>query len=304
MLPRPLFLLALVLFSSQAFAQENQVADAGYILCPTGQQYVYLYQSLTNFEVLASPKCGDKVEVLGRENTLGGYLRVRTADGKEGYVPQLHFTATPPASPRITIQQPQSQSQSQPQRLPAASGTASRSPASSPSFGSDVPLAEVFGGYSYLSADADIEGLGSRSAFHGANASAAININRWLGLEADFGGHYKRDCAGTSGLTCRQLTFMGGPRVTYREGKVSAFGHGLFGMGNLSASLPGGSSSETKLAWAAGGGFELAVSEHVSVRVGQVDYLITRYTQTGATHQDHIRLSAGVVFKLGRIITE
>lgn len=301
MLPRPLFLLVLVLFSSHAFAQESQLADAGYIQCPTGQQYVYLYQSLANFEVLASPKCGEKVEVLARENTLGGYLRVRTADGKEGYVPQSHFTTTPPASPRITIQQ---QPQSQPQRLPAASGTASRLPASSPSFGSDVPLAELFGGYSYLSADADIEGLGSRTAFHGWNASAAVNVNRWFGLEADFGGHYKRDCAGTSGLTCKQLTFMGGPRVSYREGKVIAFGHGLFGMGNLNASLLGVGSSETKLAWAAGGGFELAISEHVSVRVGQVDYLLTRYTQTGATQQNHIRLSAGVVFKLGRIITE
>jgi len=295
------FLLVLLLLSSHAFAQESQVNQAnavGYINCPTGQQYVYLYQSLSTFEVMASPRCEDRIEILGREDTLGGYLRVRTADGKEGYVPQSHVKATAPARSRITIQE-------QTQPVPAGQAPLSAGPLSSPrsNFASDVPLAEFFGGYSYL--NADWEGLASRSGIHGWNASGAFNVNRWLGVEADVSGHYTRNCLGAVGLNCTTLSFMGGPKITYRDGRIVAFGHGLFGVGNLSASLVGGSLSWRELAWAAGGGVEYAATELISIRLGQVDYLRTQFLQSlGGTYQNNIRVSAGVVFKLGRIITE
>jgi hypothetical protein len=46
----------------------------------------------------------------------------------------------------------------------------------------DVPKAEVFGGYSYASADVL---LGQRANLNGWNASAAVNLNRWFGLVTD-----------------------------------------------------------------------------------------------------------------------
>jgi opacity protein-like surface antigen len=97
---------------------------------------------------------------------------------------------------------------------------------------------------------------------------------------------------------------MGGPKVSYRTGNIIVFGHGLFGMSNLRASTLGLSASESKFAWAPGGGVELVWTNRVSVRVAQVDYLMTRYTQTGATQQRNLRMSAGVVFRLGRVVTE
>ena len=103
MLRKTLFLLVLMLLSSAAFAQGTQTGDSGYVRCSSGQQNVYLYQNVNNFELLARPKCGDKVEILGHDDTLGGYLRVRTADGDEGYIAQVQITSTPPQSTRIAI---------------------------------------------------------------------------------------------------------------------------------------------------------------------------------------------------------
>jgi uncharacterized protein YgiM (DUF1202 family) len=82
-------------FLSSAIAEAG---EAGYAYCPNGEQYQHLYQSLSTFNVLAKLKCGEKLEDLGRENILGTYVRVRTMDGKEGYVPQSAITSTPPTT--------------------------------------------------------------------------------------------------------------------------------------------------------------------------------------------------------------
>jgi hypothetical protein len=295
MLRKSLFLLALMLLSSRAFAQAPQTGDSGYIRCPTGQTNVYLYQNLNNLELLARPKCGDKVEVLGHEDTLGGYLKVRTADGNEGYVPQAQIALTALPSTRIGIAEP-------PPPLPVATGQDTKLPIPQPGGEPlDVPRVEVFGGYSFLSMDM---GGTSRTRFQGWDGSATYNLNPWLGVEADASGHYKGTCGGVVGLFCGQVAFMGGPRVAYRTGNIIVFGHGLFGFGNLRASMLGLAATETKFAWAPGGGVELVWTNRISIRAGQVDYLITRYTQPGVTQQKNLRVSAGIVFRLGRLITE
>ena len=107
---RSIFLLALGLLAMPAFAQDNAAAPAspwvGYIKCPAGQANVFLYQTVTVFEVVSSPKCEDRVEVLGRIDTMGGYLQVRTADGKEGYVPQNQITDVAPVKAQVAAPPP------------------------------------------------------------------------------------------------------------------------------------------------------------------------------------------------------
>lgn len=73
-----------------------KAADAGYAYCPSGEAYVYLYQSLSTFEIVTKLKCGEKVEIVDPGNNIR--VRVRTRDGKEGYVPQSDINATPPGS--------------------------------------------------------------------------------------------------------------------------------------------------------------------------------------------------------------
>jgi hypothetical protein len=302
---QPFLLLALALVSCAAFAQEtpDTPPSTGYINCPTGQQYVYVYHSLENFQVLASPKCETRVEVLGSVGTLGGYALVRLADGKEGYVPRSHVTSKEPARPPVTIQEP-------PRPMPAAQAPVLAGPLDSTAsgqgadFGYDIPKFEVFGGYSLL--NTDLEGLPSRSGFHGWNGSGVYNVYPWLGLEGDFGGHYRKDCSGAAGLTCMTLSVMGGPRITaYRSTNFSAFGHGLVGIGRLSTTLSGATLSWSELAWAVGGGADYALTPLLSVRVGQFDYVRTDYMNSiGGTPQKNYRLSAGIVIRLGRLISE
>ena len=304
MLKRLLLLLALGLASLPVSAQDTQAPPAevyvGYVNCPVLQSNIFLYQSLKNFDVISTPKCDARVQVLGQVDTLGGFLRVRTADGKEGYVPKDLITTTAPAKPTTAAPVPP------PQPVPAGQGSLLTGPLSQgPSdFGYDIPRAELFGGYSFM--NMDWEGLASRSGLHGWTGTAAINIYPWLGVEGSATGNYQSNCLGTSGLTCTILTFMGGPRITaYRGGGLSVFGHGLVGLGALSMNLSGSPLNWRDLAWSAGGGADYAVNERISIRVGQVDYVRTQLFQSlGGTHQNNLRVSAGVVFRLGRLVTE
>jgi hypothetical protein len=299
-----LLLVMLALSSSRAFAQDNPASpangSAGYINCPAGQSNVFLYQTVTTFEVLSSPRCGDQVEILGRVDTLGGYLRVRTADGKEGFVPQSQITSVAPPKPRISIAEPPPQPVAAGQSTPLA-GPLSHGPSS---FGYDIPRAEIFGGYSYL--NEDWENFANRSGMQGWDAAATINVYPWLGVEGNVGGNYQRNCIGAAGLTCFAYTFMGGPKITaYRSGNITAFGHGLVGLGGLTMTLAGSPLTWRDLAWAAGGGVDYALTNRISVRFGPVDYLRTQYMQSlGGTHQSNIRVSAGVVLRIGSVIAE
>jgi len=301
---RPLFLLALLLIASPAFAQGSQTSEAGYIDCPTGQQNVYLYRSLTNFEVLASPKCDDRVQILGRETILGGYLRVRTADDKEGYVPQGHVKATPPVRQRNPLQEP-------PPPLPAPAGSASPlSGGLSSRFGYDVPLVEVFGGYSYLNVDTN--GSSPRRAAQGWAGSMAFNFTKLFAAEGSASGHYKSHVdfsgivPGANDVSTISYSFLGGPRINFRP----AFVHALVGIDRVGGSQGTSSASQNSLAMAFGGGAQWDITQKWAVG-GSADYVVTRHSifaavgvPSAAISQHNIRLSVGVVFKLGRLITE
>ena len=98
MLRKLLLALALLLMVSLgASGQGTRVDRVGYSYCPRGEQYLYLYDSSSTFNVLANVKCGERVDILGSEN---GYVIVRTADGKQGYVPLDGITSTPPVKAR------------------------------------------------------------------------------------------------------------------------------------------------------------------------------------------------------------
>ena len=72
--------------------------DFGYAYCPLGEGYVFLYDSPTSFQVLANLKCGEKLTVVDPRDE--NRARVRTADGKEGYVQKSSLIAALPGSQR------------------------------------------------------------------------------------------------------------------------------------------------------------------------------------------------------------
>ncbi len=170
----------------------------------------------------------------------------------------------------------------------------------------EYPKAEVFGGYSYLRANPDGMNL------HGWNASVTANVTDWFGVEGDFSGHYgSPSIYGFEipyvDIDINSHTFMVGPKLTYRSGSVAPFAHFLIGAARAGTSAYGYSLSDTAMAAAVGGGIDINLSESVAIRAIQADYLMTRFNVGSQVlfsgfddRQDNLRISAGLVFKLGK----
>lgn len=177
-----------------------------------------------------------------------------------------------------------------------------------PATAQEAPDVEVFGGYSFFKAD----GGGS---LHGWNASIVGNLSRSFGLVIDLGGNY-----GTQSLrsdfsdpdfpatiiaradsNTKLHTILAGPQFSYRRHeKITPFAHALFGASRLSTKATlsfAGITREISIADMAftaafGGGLDLKLSENVSLRMMQADYVLTRF---GGSKQSNARLSVGIV---------
>jgi hypothetical protein len=68
------------------------------IKCGPNEDRVWVYESLTDFNVAAKLKCGDPVQIVER---VKGYVKIQTVTGTEGYVLDTEFpkSALPPAPP-------------------------------------------------------------------------------------------------------------------------------------------------------------------------------------------------------------
>lgn len=161
----------------------------------------------------------------------------------------------------------------------------------------DTPKVDVFAGYSYVRENPSTSGVDSFSQ-NGGSASIAYNANNWLSAVADFGGYHNGDILNT-GVDGTLSTYLFGPRVSYRHSdRITPFGEVLFGVAHASASVLGTSGSDNAFAMSLGGGFDVKVSDHFSIRPVKVDYLLTRFneTGTGAQSQNNLRVSTGIVF--------
>lgn len=288
-------------------------ADAGYILCQAGEGYVYLYQTADNFQVLANLRCGQRVEIVDSQDN--ARARVRTADGKEGYIPRSGLTASATGSPQEDAA-PASSSAARPEPAsapaPAASGgiaSAFRGYSGNGASGSDereeYSRIEIFGSYS-LEIPAPSWGLPSNTRGIGMDTSASINLKRWVAVEGEFG--WNRATANFGGVTVidRSMLFSGGPRYAYRQGRLGVFAHALVGANRISVSssvpgiavlgvpFPGATMTDTSLAAVIGAGADIEISRHIALR-DQADYLPTHHL---SQMQNNHRFSFGVVIKL------
>ncbi len=63
------------------------------VTCPANEDRVWVYDSLTSFDVEAKLHCGDTVQIVSR---VKGYVKVRIASGVVGYLPDSVFPDLPP----------------------------------------------------------------------------------------------------------------------------------------------------------------------------------------------------------------
>ncbi len=156
-----------------------------------------------------------------------------------------------------------------------------------------VPKGNAFFGYSYASADLN---QNNRSNLNGWEASLEGKFLPFIGIVADFSGHYgTNDFPSSSGTVFhvdgREYNFMFGPRVSVSVAKVRPFAHALFGAGHVNVSGQGYSASDTAFSTALGGGLDFHLIPLLAWRF-QGDYLQTRFF--GNT-QNNGRFSTGIV---------
>jgi outer membrane protein OmpA-like peptidoglycan-associated protein len=182
-----------------------------------------------------------------------------------------------------------------------------------------VPRYELFLGYSYLRAVPTLASGNRLVWLNGGSASVAFNVNRYLGLVADFGAYTNSEIKFTGAYTSTVdvnnsnvavLTYLFGPRLSFRKyDRITPFAQVLFGGVRANQVILTGCTSSCTLlpaqdafAMTAGGGLDLRVHRHFAIRIIQAEYLMTRFASytTGTTGaQNDMRLSAGIVFRFG-----
>jgi hypothetical protein len=170
------------------------------------------------------------------------------------------------------------------------------------------PKADVFAGYQWLNPGGNIPGgtdaSGNVIPFKlpsmpdGFGLAFGYNFHPNFALEGDFGGNYK------SGNDIQ--TYSVGPRFTWRGEGINLFAHTLLGANHLNTANFGG---RTGIGAILGGGIDLPIIKHLSLRLIEADYQWARQNfakEVPATQPDlrrasfqGARLRTGVVLNFG-----
>lgn len=162
----------------------------------------------------------------------------------------------------------------------------------------DAPKVDLFLGYSYGRITPRTSGI-SNFNINGGVGSIAWNLNDSFGIVADFAGYRVGKIDGLD-ADSNAFTYLFGPRFSYRRSKhVTPFGHVLIGGARVSRNLLLPSSSRNALAMTLGGGVDANLNRHLAVRVGQLEYFLTRFQEIGNNRQtqSNLRFSTGIVFR-------
>jgi outer membrane protein OmpA-like peptidoglycan-associated protein len=169
-----------------------------------------------------------------------------------------------------------------------------------------APKWELFGGYSFIYPNADVNGLlpggmlpvGSpvESNPRGAGASITYNFNRWFGVTGDISGNFS---SGENGVAMRIndaefFNFSAGPKITFRSRHFSPFLEALVGAHRMNSEVFG---HDDEAGIMAGGGLDVNLSRHFALRLLRADFVFTNY-QFGADVKG-VRLQSGVVLMWG-----
>jgi opacity protein-like surface antigen len=199
-------------------------------------------------------------------------------------------------------------------------------------YAQDWHKVEVFGEYSYLRFNPTLTYLKNRS-FNGGGGGVQFNFSNYLGIKAEFMGYGSTNFTIPAGVYSipklspnpivigapittqgNMFTYLFGPVVRVPISRVTPFAELLFGGSNsnaygkqikaicngvtctTAATNVGG--SQHPFTMALGGGLDIKLSENVSLRPVELDYVLSRYTNplTSTNNQNSFRYSAGVVF--------
>lgn len=185
-----------------------------------------------------------------------------------------------------------------------AAAQAPSEPTPTPAPQVEFPREELFLGYSHVRFG--VHGPSSQTSFNfdGGSVAFAYNLNRWLGLAGEVSLY-----SISSLPSATSATYLFGPRFSRREGRFRLYGQSLFGGAQLKSDITAPASTTffgntvhaSSLAAALGGGFDVKLSNRISWRVLQGEYLLTRFNHAGSNNQNNIGVLTGFVFHFGKL---
>lgn len=189
----------------------------------------------------------------------------------------------------------------------------------------DYHKVEVFGGYSHNRVDTGIDDsepelsdfINEREGFHGFDTSASFNVTRYVGLKADFSGHFKKKNVPVGNIAGAQFdidssvyNFLGGVQLkdNSKETTFKPFAHALVGLAHVrnevdfsnnfcvaifpSPCINDFTSTDTGWSGAFGGGLDIRAGKRIDIRAIQLDY---NPNWTFDSRQDNFRVGVGIV---------
>jgi hypothetical protein len=148
--------------------------------------------------------------------------------------------------------------------------------------------------------------LNTDQNFWAAGGAIELGVNAFhgLGLGASITGAHAASI-GSTGTPLSLVTETFGPRYRWHDGhRVSLYGEGLVGEANGFRSLfpatSGAQADANGLAVRTGGGVDLRLGRHFSVRALEAAWLYTRLPNSADGVQNNLLLGAGVVLHTGR----
>ena len=195
-------------------------------------------------------------------------------------------------------------------------------------FAQDYPKIEIPMYYSYMRFNPENSNIVSSFSLNGGGGGATFFFNHFLGITTEFNGygsttqtfHFPATANSPCPAGCTVtgsgdlFTYNFGPVLKYRSGKWQPFVEALGGgahsntYNNIFHNLcvnPGVCTSQLTPSnnaadFIIGGGLDIAVSPRFSIRVAQVDYVLTRFGNNftaGNNNQNNLRYNGGIVFK-------
>jgi outer membrane protein OmpA-like peptidoglycan-associated protein len=195
-------------------------------------------------------------------------------------------------------------------------------------FAQDSPKAEVWLDYSYVRFNPQNNNIISPFSLSGGGGGVAFFFNKHVGIEGDLQGYGSQtrsfaipatspNCnnggaACTGNVQANLFTYNVGPIIKVRAKHFEPFIEAMFGgahsnaYGNLVTDCPtcviSKSPSNNAFDFLIGGGIDVPVSKAVALRIGQFDYILTRFGNNltgGNNNQSSFRFQAGLVFRIG-----
>jgi len=157
---------------------------------------------------------------------------------------------------------------------------------------------DLYGGYDYVRYNASprISGVPRSESANANGLSGQFTYNPYssLGLVAELSGY----AVARQGFnTTYQISYLFGPRVNLPRGKITPFAQVLLGRVWAEDGFTFG--SITAFGLTAGGGIDLRVSRHMAIRLGQAEYLLTKFADGNNNRQNNFRFGAGIVLRFG-----